>query len=172
MSVAMDIIDTFISNRKFVRVSLNQVKSYSYGLSKDIMKRSGRPSSIVYIERGGMVVARLLSDMLGVKNVSGINANYYTGINERSAKVSIGEMPRLAKLGGYVLIVDDVADTGKTLQAVSNAMGRSKKFDIMTCTLFYKSRSIVKPDFYAREISNEKWIIFEYEENEFRKKLK
>lgn len=52
-----------------------------------------------------------------------------------------------------VLVVDDIADTGKTL----------KNFNVLfpTATLFYKPKSTVKPTFYIEETTN--WIVFPWE---------
>jgi len=56
-----------------------------------------------------------------------------------------------------VLIVDDVADTGKTLQEIRNAFG----IYFTTATLHYKTRSVVIPDFYVEETN--KWIVYPWE---------
>ncbi|MBI4239559.1 phosphoribosyltransferase [Candidatus Uhrbacteria bacterium] len=54
-----------------------------------------------------------------------------------------------------ILIVDDIADTGETLQNFAK-----KGFCI--ATLYYHSQSIVVPTFWIREKHNE-WIIFPWE---------
>lgn len=51
------------------------------------------------------------------------------------------------------LVVDDIADTGITLQKVGNAC--------LTATLYYKPHSTVMPTFYIRETT--KWIVFPWE---------
>ena len=156
----------FMRNRKFVRCSLIQLKNYSRLLAREIMARNGRPDAIIYIERGGMVIGRLLSDALKVKRVAGINASYYIGIGKRAYRVSIGEVPKIKEKGGYILLVDDIADTGKTLKKVAERISVDGK-RVLTCTVFYKPRSVVRPNFYVREIGTDKWIVFEYEELEF-----
>lgn len=166
--IDMKIVDSFLENRKFVRESLNQMKQHSLAISEKILQKYGKPDQIIYIERGGMVVARLLSDMLMVKDVAGINASYYLGVNRRASKVSIGKIPELKKGSNYVLLVDDVADTGKTLSKVAEAIKSRHNLRVATCTIFYKPRSVITPDFYAKEVEDDKWIIFEYEETEFR----
>ena len=55
-----------------------------------------------------------------------------------------------------VLVVDDIADTGDTL------FGFSRLWP--TATLFYKTRSIVKPTFYVKETTN--WIVFPWEKDD------
>jgi hypoxanthine phosphoribosyltransferase len=54
-----------------------------------------------------------------------------------------------------ILIVDDLVDTGETLNKLSN------NFDI--AVVHYKPRSIVKPTYYIREIPNDMWIVYPYE---------
>ena len=54
---------------------------------------------------------------------------------------------------GEMLVADDVADTGKTLDGF--------QFLFPTATLFYKPRSIVEPSFYA--LKTTKWIVFPWE---------
>lgn len=51
-----------------------------------------------------------------------------------------------------ILIVDDIADTGKTLKVF-------EAWD--TATLYYKPRSEIIPTYYAVETSD--WIVFPYE---------
>jgi hypoxanthine phosphoribosyltransferase len=56
------------------------------------------------------------------------------------------------KIPSELLIVDDIADTGKTL----------KKYDwFASATLYYKRRSVIKPTFYVKETEN--WIVFPWE---------
>ncbi len=164
----MGIIDIFMRNRKFVKCSLNHLRSYSRILAKEITAGRGKPSAIIYIERGGMVIGRLLSDALGVQRVAGINARYYLGIGKKAYSVSVGEVPKIKTREGYLLLVDDIADTGKTLEKVSSHLSKSHRGKVVTCTVFYKARSVVRPDFYVKEIGNEKWVVFEYEESEFK----
>lgn len=55
---------------------------------------------------------------------------------------------------GYknILVVDDVADTGKTLEEYSM---------FTSATLFYKKQSTIEPTFYVE--TTDKWIVFPWE---------
>ena len=53
-----------------------------------------------------------------------------------------------------LLIVDDIADTGVTLEKLTGMC-------IATATLFYKRRSIVEPTFYV--ITTDRWVVFPWE---------
>jgi len=58
----------------------------------------------------------------------------------------------------FTLIVDDIADTGETLKHYTTWELRG------TATLFYKERSIIKPDFFV-EVTD-KWIVFPWERDD------
>ncbi len=64
------------------------------------------------------------------------------------------DLPILLKPTPDTLIVDDVADTGKTLDQY-----KEKNF---IATLFYHQQSIVVPDIWIRE-KKEEWIVFPWE---------
>ena len=55
------------------------------------------------------------------------------------------------------LIVDDIADTGRTIESLNGFY----KTNFIFATLFFKSRSIIEPDWYV-ELEN-KWVIFPWE---------
>ncbi|MEM0152478.1 MAG: phosphoribosyltransferase family protein, partial [Thermoplasmata archaeon] len=141
------------------------MKMHTKNLAKEILSNLGKPDLIVYIERGGMIIGRLMSDYLGVKDLIGIRASYYTEVGTPSTHVILGDISIDIEIKNYILLVDDIADTGKTILAV---MEKLKKYSekIKVCTIAYKKHSIVKPDFYSYIVDNDTWVIFEYEERE------
>jgi hypoxanthine phosphoribosyltransferase len=78
------------------------------------------PDMILSIARGGLLVGAALGYALSVKNVYTMNVEYYTGVDERL------EVPRILPPApdfvdlqdARILIADDVADTGHTLESV------------------------------------------------------
>lgn len=61
-----------------------------------------------------------------------------------------------------ILIVDDIADTGKTLQNLMYPIQYIKSnLRIKTATIYYKPHSMIKPDFYLKETKD--WIVFPWE---------
>jgi hypothetical protein len=127
----------------------------------------GKPKAILYIERGGMVLAKMLSDALGVKEMYGVQTVAYEGIGKMGQHMYI--LPHYINLDvgkkDFVLLVDDIADSGKTLKAVSDLFGK-KYGNVVSATLAYKKRSIFKPDIIGKMVPDNSWIVFGYEENE------
>ena len=83
-----------------------------------------RPDMILGIARGGLLVAGALGYALGVKNTFTMNVEFYTGIDERlDMPMILPPVPDLVDFADFkVLIADDVADTGATLQLVQGVL--------------------------------------------------
>lgn len=153
--------------KKFEALKFVDLKRYARELASDILKRFGRPESIVYIERGGMVIGRLLSDFLSVRKVFPLRASYYTDDGIPMSHVHITDFDfSIAKGEGYTLLVDDIADTGKTLKAAKEELEKKSTGRIVTATIAYKPQSVMKPDAYVYNVDNNTWIVFDYEEVE------
>ena len=123
------------------------------------------PDLIIGISRGGLVVSRLLSDILGINNVQIIGIDHYKGIDETKKEPKLTQDITTDISGKIVLLVDDVSDTGKSLKlAVKHLEGKKPK-QIVTATINYKPKSIFKPDYYMQETSD--WIVYAWEWFEF-----
>jgi len=167
----IDFMDFDRSKKRFVKLSFDGMKVYARRIAAEVTSKYGTPDMIIYIERGGMVVARLLSDILGIKRMEGISASYYSEVGQPSSSVNVGAIPELHDVKS-VLLVDDIADTGKTLSKVRDALSAKISAKIITCTIVAKPQSIIKPDIYAYTVPNDTWVVFEYEEEETLKSFK
>lgn len=118
-----------------------------------------RPDIILGIARGGLIPAGSLGYALSVKNTYVMNVEYYTGVDERLEVPTI--LPPYLELvdleRSEILIVDDVADTGHTLQMVHEFVA-GKVATARTAVLYEKPRSVIKSDYVWRRTS--KWINF------------
>ena len=78
------------------------------------------------IARGGLGLGMGLGYALDVKNLSAVNVEFYTGVDERlDVPIMLPPTPAAVDLAGLkVLIADDVADTGKTLELVREFVRR------------------------------------------------
>jgi hypoxanthine phosphoribosyltransferase len=128
-------------------------------LAASVVADGYRPDLLLAIARGGLAVAGAVSYALGIKNCCVLNVEYYTGIDERlEVPVVLPPSLDLVELGdARVLVVDDVADTGHTLELVVE-MVRPRVSALRTAVLFEKSRSVVKCDHVWRRTDD--WIVF------------
>ena len=128
-------------------------------LARRIVDDGFRPDVIVAVARGGLTVAGALAYALDVKNCGAMNVEFYTGIDER-LDVPIVLPPALDLVdvkGLDVLVADDVADTGHTLELVRGVLA-DHVHTARTAVLYRKPRSIVAPDYVWRD--TDLWIDF------------
>jgi hypoxanthine phosphoribosyltransferase len=118
-----------------------------------------RPDIILAVARGGLIPAAALGYALGVKNTYTMNVEFYTGIDERlDVPMVLPPVPELVDVGDAdLLIVDDVADTGRTLEVV-HAFCHGKVATVRTAVLYEKDRSLVRCDYVWRR--TDRWITF------------
>ena len=106
------------------------------------------PDVIVGVGRGGWIPARLLSDMLGVEELYSIGVKYYSGIGRRRKKpILTQDFPGSAR-GKRILVVDDIAHTGRTLQLVRERLAGAR--EVRIATLHMKHHSRLKPEYCAK----------------------
>lgn len=117
------------------------------------------PDLILAVARGGLFVAGALAYELGVKNVAVINVEFYTGVDERlDMPVVLPPVPNTVDLAGaFVLIADDVADTGETLRLVRDFCA-DHVADARCAVLYQKPQSSVDCEYVWR--STDRWINF------------
>lgn len=111
-------------------LSNDDVNSYVRCIIQQIARSAWRPDIIVGLSRGGLVPAVMLS--------------HYYGAAMWPLKVSLRDdehvqdsswMAKLAHEGSHILIVDDINDTGATLQLIKdswqNVVGNSVVWDVI-----------------------------------------
>ena len=126
-------------------------------LAQAIADDGYEPEMILAIARGGLLVGGALGYALGIKNVYTMNVEYYTGVEERL------EVPRILPPApdfvdledARVLIADDVADTGHTLQSVQEFCA-GKVGEVRVAVLYEKPSSLVSCDYVWRRTDS--WI--------------
>lgn len=137
-------------------------------IAQQIADSGWMPDLIVAIARGGMLPAGAISYALGVKANGAINVEFYTGVGKTMLEPEILEpyMDISSLEGKRVLIVDDVADSGKTLKLIMDLIsekglsmgGDSAKVDARSATIYLKPTSVIKPDYVFKQ--TDKWINF------------
>ncbi len=124
-----------------------------------------RPDMILGIARGGLLVAGGLGYALGVKNTFTMNVEFYTGVDERlEIPMILPPVPDLVDFAETrVLIADDVADTGATLQLVQEFCA-GKVAEVRCAVLYEKPRSAVQCEYVWRR--TDRWITFPWSAEE------
>ena len=157
------------SKLKFEAPSWNQIYDMLLDLADRVRENGFRPDIIVGISRGGWPPARVLSDLLSIPNVANVRAEFYLGVAETKSEPTLTQPISVKIAGKRILIVDEVADTGKSLRMVKEHIVSEGAKEVRTTTVYYKPWSIVKPDYYAKQTSD--WIVFPWEIKETIRKI-
>lgn len=136
----------------------NQVYRMLLNQAEKILGDDFKPDVIVAVARGGLVPARILSDLLENSNLATVHVESRQTNGEDRMKPVLMQALTMPLAGKKVLVVDDVADTGRSLSMVNEHVLQHEAEEIRVATLFYKPWSTVKPDYYERETKC--WIIF------------
>ncbi len=117
------------------------------------------PDAVLALARGGLPLAGALAYALGVKNMATLNVEFYTGVDERLEEpLLLPPVPDLALLlADRLLVVDDVADTGRTLALASEFCAQHVP-EVRTAVLYEKPHSVVRCDYVWRR--TDRWIDF------------
>lgn len=128
-------------------------------LAQQVVDSGFEPDMILAIARGGLGLGMGLGYALAVKNLSVINVEYYTGVDERlEMPIMLPPTPAAVDLSGLrVLIADDVADTGRTLEAVRDFCA-DHVAEARVAVVYEKPQSVIKPDYAWRR--TDAWIDF------------
>lgn len=149
---------------EFVAPSWDYVYSLLLELADKIRRAGFKPDVIVGISRGGWFPARILSDLLENPELASVRAEFYLKVAQARDEPVITQPVSAPVEGRRVLLVDDVADTGKSLRLVRSHLRERGASEVRVATIYYKPWSILVPDWYARE--TRAWIIFPWERKE------
>ncbi|MCD9152823.1 phosphoribosyltransferase [Aeromicrobium duanguangcaii] len=128
-------------------------------LAQTVADSGFRPDIVLGIARGGLIPAGSVAYALDCKNLFTMNVEFYTGVGTtREEPTLLPPFLDLAELDDLsVLVVDDVADSGKTLELVARICWEHAG-DVRSAVIYEKPRSIIKPDYAWRQ--TDRWINF------------
>jgi hypoxanthine phosphoribosyltransferase len=128
-------------------------------LAQTIADDGFRPDVILAIARGGLFVAGALGYALSVKNLHLMNVEFYNGVGSTlDMPVMLPPVPSAVDFSEKkVLIADDVADTGKTIELVQ-AFVAGHVAEVRSAVVYEKPTSLVKCDYVWKRTGL--WINF------------
>src|ERR1700744_3976044 len=131
----------------------------SQELAQEIAGDGFKPDLILAIARGGLFVAGALGYALSVKNLHLMNVEFYNGVGATlDMPVMLPPGPSVVAFSQKkVLIADDVADTGKTLELVRGFIA-GHVAEVRSAVVYEKPGSLVKCDYVWKR--TDRWINF------------
>jgi hypoxanthine phosphoribosyltransferase len=147
----------------------------SMELAMRVVRSGLRPTFLVAMWRGGAPIGIVVQEVLEYHAIQTdhipIRTSSYLGIDRQNKTVRVHATDYLVSRLSYddeLLIVDDVFDSGRSLEAVLTELERRCRRNlpgkIRVATVYYnptRNRSSLVPDFYVHE--TDRWLVFPHE---------
>ena len=153
-------------------LTAEQLLNDSFALARMIIESGYRPTFLLGIWRGGAPIAIAIHEALAALGIpcdhDVVRISSYTGIDNRTTQIKIHNIDYLkTQLSSTdrLLIVDDVHDTGLSMQALIKKIRNETKIQsIKIATTYFKpqkNKASFHPDFYVSETND--WLVFPHE---------
>lgn len=149
-----------------------QLLEDSFSLAAQVYQSGFKPSFIVAVWRGGAPMGIAMQELLAYKGIDSdhiaIRTSSYQGIDHQERNVQVFSLSYLVKkisATDRLLIVDDVYDTGRSIDAIIERLQqltrRNMPKDVRIAVPYYKptrNQTQRVPDYYLHE--TEQWLKF------------
>lgn len=117
------------------------------------IKTAGQFNKIIAISRGGLIPAQIISYELDIEDIQVINISSYDGENPKKDD-EIVVRANVKDVDEKTLVIDEVSDTGRTLQIIKQMYPKAKM-----AAVYAKSKGMNITDIYGAK-APEKWLVF------------
>ncbi len=132
-------------------------------LAAKIYQSNWKFNQIICIAKGGLRVGDILSRLYR-QPLAILAASSYHGVNNKQrGEIHFSQHLSMvnSKLGNHILLVDDLVDSGisleKSLAWLKNNYAQDIE-EIRTGVIWYKACSQIKPDYYVEYLRDNPWI--------------
>ncbi|TNG01314.1 MAG: phosphoribosyltransferase [Gammaproteobacteria bacterium] len=142
------------------KISWSQVERLCLRLANMIRESGYHPDIVIAIGRGGYVPARLVCDYLNLMNLTSIKIEHYlSGVNRQ--KEAVIRYPLKIEIRNQkVLLVDDVNDTGDTLEVALRHLQTFQPAQVRTAVMHHKAVAHCKVNYYAKKVIRWRWLMY------------
>ncbi|MEZ0319536.1 MAG: phosphoribosyltransferase [Pyrobaculum sp.] len=146
-------------------VSFDEIVQWSRMLADKIRASGWLPDVVVAVARGGYVPARLLCDWLGVSDLLSVQVVHWPAAAQVAEKAYVKYPLNVDLSGKRVLIVDDIVDTGDSVELAKKTVEECCKPREVKTAALQVITTVTKyvPDYYAVEVRE--WVWFAYQWN-------
>ncbi|MFN6562623.1 MAG: phosphoribosyltransferase [Nostoc sp. ChiSLP01] len=120
-------------------------------------------NQIICLARGGLRVGDILSRIYDRPLAILATSSYSGPSKQQRGNLILSRHLTMTneKLGSHILLVDDLVDSGITLQQTIPWLKQNTDFaieEIRTAVLWYKACSVIAPDYYVDYLLDNPWI--------------
>ena len=134
-----------------------------------LVHRSGwKFDQILCLARGGLRPGDVLSRLFNVPLAILSTSSYREEAGSKQGELAIASHVTVptGTLEGRVLLVDDLVDSGVTLDKVQKHLGEAFPgvTEVRSAVIWYKERSCMRPDYFLQYLEGNPWIMQPFEE--------
>ncbi|MBU1007638.1 hypoxanthine phosphoribosyltransferase [Candidatus Dependentiae bacterium] len=154
-------------------ISAQQFLDDSFKLAQSIFESGYKPTFLIALWRGGSQVGIAITEYFEYKNMPienhlavRVSAYNHDQLKPTAKVFNLDDVVKTLTPDDTLLIVDDVVDTGTSIQAllkeIQTLCGDNTPRQIKIASTYYKPNSaIIIPDFYVRKTNH--WLVFPHE---------
>ncbi len=161
------------SRKHFIGAEELLIDSFELGLQ--ILEDGFRPDMLLVLWRGGSVVGMAIQELFSFAGLEiehlPIKTSHYEALGRAKPEVSVQSLDHLVgsiRQAGQLLIVDDVVDTGRSVEAVIETLERTSAFEqpkeVRVASIWNKPSMSVTgrmPNYFL--YSTDQWLVFPHE---------
>lgn len=158
-----------------VFITSQELLQDSFRLADQVFKDGFKPDFIIGIWRGGAPIGIAVQEYFDFKGIEtdhiAVRTSSYYGIGQQSKEIKVHGLHYLienANAGDSLLIVDDVFDSGRSVEALIARIKELSRLntpkDIRIACPWYKpknNKTEIVPDYYVQ--TSEEWLVFPHE---------
>jgi hypoxanthine phosphoribosyltransferase len=133
---------------------------YIYGLcrgvSNQVKAAEFEPDVVVALARGGWFAGRCICDFLGMDDLTSLKMEHYVGTGQKADEPTV----RYPMPEGSVLVIDDIADTGGSIERAHEYVTDRGASEVRTATLQLLQTSEFEPQFVGERLEEWTWVVY------------
>ena len=138
---------------------------YIYDLCREVSTQiradTFDPDVVVALARGGWFAGRCICDFVGLDDLTSLKMEHYVGTAQTSAEPQIRyPMPEGSVAEKDVLIIDDIADTGGSIERAYEYVTDRDPNNVRTATLQLLQTSAFEPNFVGERLDTWAWVVY------------
>jgi hypoxanthine phosphoribosyltransferase len=141
-------------------VSWSEIEEWTNDVASKMRAEGFRPDAVIGLTRGGWVPARLLCDIMNIKDLYAVKTEHWGITATRDGNAKLAQKLSGDVKGKRVLIMDDITDTGKSLALALDHVRTFGPKSLRSGTLLHITHSLVEPNYYSVEVPAENWTWF------------
>ena len=135
--------------------SWNELHENIREIVEKIKKDNYQPDIVIALSRGGFVPARVICDLMIIKDLVSIKVDHWGVTAAKDGKAHLRYPINADLTGKKVLIADDITDTGDSMMIAKEFVKKLNPEEIKTAAIFHIKTSKFVPDYYSKEID---WV--------------